>query len=44
MNEGKVNMMKDEIAQFHIDFWDIGEMKWTGIGHFQSEGHTVFFT
>ena len=32
MNEGKLEMVKQEIATVNVDILGIGELKWTGIG------------
>ena len=36
MNQGKLEMVKQEMARVNIDILGIGELKWTGIGEFNS--------
>lgn len=40
---GKLNTVKDEMTRLHIDNLGISKLKWTGIGHLQSENHTVYY-
>ena len=41
MNEGKLEMVKQEIATVNVDILRIGELKWTGIGEFDSDDHDI---
>lgn len=41
MNIGKLNTMKAEKKLLYIDILGISELKWSGIGHFQWEDHTI---
>ena len=43
INQGKLNIMKDEMERMEIDILGISELKWTGKGHFQSEDYKVFY-
>ena len=36
MNQGKLEVVKQEIARVHIDTLGISELKWTGMGEFNS--------
>ena len=44
MNQGKLNIVKDEMERMEIDVLGISELKWTGKGHFQSEDYKVFYS
>ena len=41
MNEGKLEMVKEEIASVNIDILGISEVKWTGMGEFNSDDHYI---
>ena len=37
MNQGKLEVVKQEIARVNIDILGISELKWTGMGEFNSD-------
>ena len=37
MNQGKLNMVKQEMARVNINILGISELKWTGLGEFNSD-------
>ena len=39
MNKGKLEMVKQEVARVNIDILGINELKWTGMGEFNSDDH-----
>ena len=39
MNQGKLDVVKQEIARLNINSLGIRELKWTGMGKFNSDGH-----
>ena len=39
MNQGKLKVLKQEMARVHIDILGISELKWTGVGEFNSNDH-----
>ena len=39
MNQGKWEVVKQEMARMHIDILGISELKWTGMGGFHSDDH-----
>ena len=39
MNQGKLDVVKQEMARVNIDILGISELKWTGIGKFNSDDH-----
>ena len=40
MNQGKFIVVKQEMARVNIDILGISELKWTGMGKFNSDDHT----
>ena len=43
MNQGKLDMVKQEIARVNIDILAISELKWTGMGEFNSDDHYIYY-
>ena len=43
MNQGKLDVVKQEVARVNIDILEISELKWTGIGEFNSDDHYVYY-
>ena len=43
MNQGKVEVVKQEMARVNIDILGINELKWTGLGEFNSHDHYVYY-
>ena len=41
MNQGKLEVVKQEMARVNIDILGIRELKWTGIGEFNSDDHYI---
>ena len=39
MNQGKLKVVKQEMARVNIDILGISELKWTGMGKFNSDDH-----
>ena len=37
MNQGKLEVVKQEIARVNVDILGISELKWTGMGEFNSD-------
>ena len=42
-NQGKLEVVKQEIARVNIDVLGIGELRWTGIGEFNSDDHCIYY-
>ena len=42
MNQGKFEVVKQEMARVNIDILGIGKLKWTGIGEFNSDDHHIY--
>ena len=43
MNPGKLEEVKQEMARVNIDILGIRELKWTGMGEFNSDGHYTYY-
>ena len=43
MNQGKLDMVKQETARVNIDISGISELKWTGMGEFNSNDHYISY-
>ena len=43
MNQGKVEVVKQEMARVNVDILGISELKWTGMGEFNSDDHYVYY-
>ena len=43
MNLGKLEVFKQEMARVNIDILGIRELKWTGMGEFNSDDHYVYY-
>ena len=43
MNEGKLEVVKQEMARVNIDILGISELKWTGLGEFNSNDHYSYY-
>ena len=43
MNQGKLEVVKQEMAMVNVDILGISELKWTGIGKFKSDNHYIYY-
>ena len=43
MNQGKLQVVKQEMARVNIDILGIIKLKWTGIGEFNSDDHCIYY-
>ena len=43
MNQGKLNVVKQEMASVNINILGISELRWTGIGEFNSDHHYIYY-
>jgi len=43
MNQGKLKVVKQEMARMNIDIVVISELKWTGIDKFNSDDHYIYY-
>ena len=44
MNQGKLEVVKQKMAKVNIDILGINELKWTGMGEFNSDDHYIYFS
>ena len=44
MNQGKSEVVKQEMARVNIDILGISELKWTGMGEFKSDDHYIYYS
>ena len=42
MNQGKLEVVKQKMAKVNIDILGISELKWTGMGEFNSDDHYIY--
>ena len=43
MNQGKLEVVKQEMARVNIDILRISKLRWTGIGEFNSDNHYIYY-
>ena len=43
MNQGKLKVVKQEMARVNIDILEISELKWMGMGEFNSDDHYIYY-
>ena len=43
MNQGKLEVVKQKMARANIDILGISELKWTGMGEFNSDNHHIYY-
>ena len=43
MNQGKLEVVKQEMARVNVNFLGISELKWTGMGEFNSDDHYIYY-
>ena len=44
MNQGKLEVVKQEMARVNVDILGIGELKWTRMGEFNSDDHYIYYS
>ena len=42
MNQGKLEVVKQETARVNVDILEISKLKWTGMGEFNSADHYIY--
>ena len=42
-NQGKLEVVKQEMARVNTDILGISELKWTGMGEFNSDDHFIYY-
>ena len=43
MNQGKLEVVKQEMARLNVDILGISKLKWTGMGEFTSDDHYTYY-
>ena len=43
MNQGKLKVVKQEMARVNVDILGISELKWTGMGEFNSDDNYIYY-
>ena len=43
MNQGKLEVVKQEMARVNVDILEISELKWTGMDEFNSDDHYIYY-
>ena len=43
MNQGNLEVVKQEMARVNVDIVGISELKWTGMGEFNSDDHYIYY-
>ena len=43
MSQGKLEVVKQEMARVNVDILGISELKWTGMGEFNSDDHYIYY-
>ena len=42
MNQGKLEVVKQEMTRVNVDILGLSELRWTGMGEFNSDYHYIF--
>ena len=43
MNQGKLEVVKQQMARVNVDILGISKLKWTGMGEFNSDDHYIYY-
>ena len=43
MNQGKLQVVKQEVARLNVNILGISKLKWTGMGEFNSDDHCIYY-
>ena len=43
MNQDKLEVVKQEVARVNVDILGISELRWTGMGEFNSDAHYIYY-
>ena len=43
MNQGKLEVVKQEMTRVNIDILKISDLEWTGMGEFNSDDHYIYY-
>ena len=43
MNQGKLEVVKQEVARVHVNMLGVSKLKWIGMGEFNSDDHYIYY-
>ena len=43
MNQGKLEVVKQEMARLNVNILGVSKLKWTGMGEFNSDDHYIYY-
>ena len=43
MNQGKLEVVKQEMARVNVNILGLSKLKWTGMGEFNSDDHYIYY-
>ena len=43
MNQGKLEVVKQEVARVNMDILGVSELKWTRVGEFNLDDHYIYY-
>ena len=43
MNQGKLGVVKQEMARVNVNILEISKLKWTGMGEFNTDDHYIYY-
>ena len=43
MNQGKLEVVKEDMVRVNVDILEISKLKWTGMGEFNSDDHYIYY-
>ena len=43
MNQGKLEVVKQEMARVNVNILEVSKLKWTGMGEFNSDDHFIYY-
>ena len=43
MNQGKLEVVKQEMTRVNVDILGVSKLKWTGMGKFNSDDHYIYY-
>ena len=43
MNQGKLEVVKQEMTRVNVNILEISKLKWTGMGEFNSDDHYIYY-
>ena len=44
MNQGKLEVVKQKMARLNVNVLGVRELKWTGMGEFNSDNHYIYYS